>query len=475
MEHRRFLAHPEAHRALAQSDLFARIGGQTTVNALIDGLYDRIESDPALRRLFGRELTSERTAQQRFFGEWLGSDSSYSERAYLPLKHRHDLLPITAQLAERWLGHFVASLECAVADAEARRVIAANVGALASALVNTGGRAAAIRAQSHGTCLRYQPAIDSLALARRGTADRLGELLGAAPGVLASETHAALLLHLAVINGRTATVQLLLERGVDANKPSPIEPLILLSPLCAARFKRRAAVEALLLEHGAQTDMFTHAFLGDIASLEDELARDPASAQAHDPAADALEVTPVHHAVAGAQAEALRRLLSRVAGPVRNANRALRIAVARGKPELVRLLLEHGADAHSIGAGRWVLHPELAQLLSRAGAGVDRSGAWIGIACTGNQGRKDDPEFVAALLRHGAHVDDRRLVGQNDDGGHATALHYAAKAGFLKTIGVLLANGADKSAKDDNGLTPLDWLERAAKSVDRQKVRDLLR
>src|SRR5579859_5292897 len=160
MEHRRFLAHPEAHRALAQSDLFARIGGQTTVNALIDGLYDRIESDPALRRLFGRELTSERTAQQRFFGEWLGSDSSYSERAYLPLKHRHDLLPITAQLAERWLGHFVASLECAVADAEARRVIAANVGALASALVNTGGRAAAIRAQSHGTCLRYQPAID---------------------------------------------------------------------------------------------------------------------------------------------------------------------------------------------------------------------------------------------------------------------------------------------------------------------------
>jgi ankyrin repeat protein len=66
-------------------------------------------------------------------------------------------------------------------------------------------------------------------------------------------------------------------------------------------------------------------------------------------------------------------------------------------------------------------------------------------------------------------------VGQNNDGGHATALHYAAKAGFVGTIGVLLAHGADKSARDDNGLTPLDWLERSAKSVDREKVRALLR
>jgi Ankyrin repeats (3 copies) len=141
---------------------------------------------------------------------------------------------------------------------------------------------------------------------------------------------------------------------------------------------------------------------------------------------------------------------------------------------MVTMLLEYQVGASSIGAGRWVLHPELAPMLSRAGAEVDRSGAWIGLSCTGNQGRRDDPEYVLALLRHGARVDDRRLVGRGNDGGRATALHYAAKAGFMNTITVLLEHGADPTVRDDNGLTPLDWVERAAKSVDREKVRRLL-
>jgi ankyrin repeat protein len=53
-------------------------------------------------------------------------------------------------------------------------------------------------------------------------------------------------------------------------------------------------------------------------------------------------------------------------------------------------------------------------------------------------------------------------------------LHYAAKAGFVKTIEVLLDHGADPIARDDNGLTAFDWLERAAPSVNRQAVRSLL-
>lgn len=245
MEHRRFLAHPEAHRPFVGGDVFARIGGAAAVDALIEGLYQRIETDPALRPLFGRDLTNEREAQMRFFTEWLGGERGYSDRAHLSLKHRHDLLPITRSLAGKWLAHFRGSLDATVSDADARRAIYDEVRRLAMALVNEGEPPSASRARPHGTCLRYEPAVESLGLARRGDVAKLGALLQRAPDVLASDPHAAALLHLVALAGRAAVVELLLRSGVDVNKPSPIEPLILLTPLCAARARRRKEIEAL--------------------------------------------------------------------------------------------------------------------------------------------------------------------------------------------------------------------------------------
>ena len=486
MEHRRFLDHPEAHRPFVGSDLLARIGGPAAVGVLVDGLYDRIENDAALRPLFGRDLTGGRRAQKGFFTEWLGGPGSYSSTTHLPLKHRHDLLPITRALAGKWLAHFRDALNIAVADLYARGVIYEKVQALGLALVNESDPHTALRARSHGTCLRYEPAADSIELARRGNDATLRELLARAPDVLASAPHAAKLLQVAVIAGRMPVVELLLDKAVDVNKPSPLalspsrdfESLIFVTPLCAARLKRRKDIETVLLSNGAKEDIFTHAFLGDLGALEEDLAQEPSSAQASDPAVDTLEITPIHHAVAGGHVEPLRVLLARATDAkerLRGANRALRMAVAHENVAVAMLLLDHGADATTIGAGRWVLHPELAPILSRAGAHVSRSGNWIQLSCTGNQGRKDDPEYVAALLRHGARVDDRRETVQMTDDGRATALHYAAKAGFVKTIEVLLDHGADPDGHDDNGLTPLDWLERGAKSVDRDAVRRLLR
>jgi truncated hemoglobin YjbI/ankyrin repeat protein len=470
VEHRRFLAYREPHRPFA-GDLFARIGGQAAIDSLIAGLYDRIETDTELRPLFGRDLTNERDAQKRFFSEWLGGDREYSDRAYLPMKHRHELLPITRELANKWLAHFRAALSVAVSDVAARAAIDAQTTLFARALVNEGTPRSAMRARSHGTCLRYEPAIDALRLARGGDAVALKSVLEHAPEILASVPHAASLMHLAVLGGRRAVVELLLDHDVDVDKPSPIEPMIFVTPLCAARAKRRTEIEAVLIRHGAREDIFTHAFMGDLARVREDLERE--SAQVIDPAVDALEVTPVHHAIVGGHLEALRMLLAEE--PVLGGGRAIRDAVMKADVAMVALLLEHGVAATTIGAGRWVLHPELAPILARAGACVDRTGSWIGLACTGNQGRKDDPTYVAALLRHGARVDDKRLAGQGADGGHATALHYAAKAGFTKTIAVLLEHGANRSAVDDNGQTPLDWIDRAATSVDRAAVRAALR
>jgi hypothetical protein len=140
---------------------------------------------------------------------------------------------------------------------------------------------------------------------------------------------------------------------------------------------------------------------------------------------------------------------------------------------MIELLVEHGADGRAVGAGRWVLQPEIAPLLAAAGAsagvgiGGEDSGDWVRISCTGNQGRKDDPAYVAALIRYGARV-DARYNG-------ATPLHYVVKAGFVRSIQVLVEQGADTDALDDRGRTPLDWLDQAAKSVDRDGVREVLK
>jgi hypothetical protein len=145
---------------------------------------------------------------------------------------------------------------------------------------------------------------------------------------------------------------------------------------------------------------------------------------------------------------------------------------------MAELLLQHGADATRIGVGRWVLHPELAALLASHGARIDSSGSWIGASCTGNQGRKDDPDYVRALLRHGARATDRRSGDSTSTTGvealDATALHYAAKAGFLNTIEVLLDHGADPDALDRRGRTALDWLDQAARSTPTAAIRALL-
>jgi ankyrin repeat protein len=402
--------------------------------------------------------------------------------AWTNLNHSHAGKPITQALAGRWLGHFSIALQATVAADSDRRTIFGQVRPLAMALVNHSGR------QDVAWCgIGARAVTRALEFARRGDVAGLGGALAHEPDLL-RPTYAAVIMQAAAMAGRTEIVRMLLEGGVGPDHPfylpvgvagAAFERVIYVTPLCAARFKRRSAVESLLLSAGASEDIFTAAFLGDLASLARMLAADPDLAQAADPAVDVLDITPVEHAVAGGQAGALRLLLGHIAHPLPGGVRALRSAAEQGSLAMAELLLAHGADATGIGVGRWVLHPELAPLLASRGAAIDSSGSWIGAACTGNQGRKDDPDYVRALLHYGARATDRR--GGDDVKGatgvralNATALHYAVKAGFLRTIEVLLESGADPAARDSRGRTPLDWLEQAAPSVPRAVVRQLL-
>jgi ankyrin repeat protein len=73
---------------------------------------------------------------------------------------------------------------------------------------------------------------------------------------------------------------------------------------------------------------------------------------------------------------------------------------------------------------------------------------------------------VAALIDVGADITSR-LRG-------ATALHFAAKAGFSGTVRVLLERGADANEPDDRGVPPLLYALRAGKRADIPAMRRIL-
>jgi len=173
------------------------------------------------------------------------------------------------------------------------------------------------------------------------------------------------------------------------------------------------------------------------------------------------------HAVYAGQLAVARLLLERDAGVGQNSVRLVRAAANRGDKPLTDLLLEHGADPTRIGAGAWCLYPDLADALLKGGADVNQEpGAWIGMCCTGNSGHKENVALARALLRCGA---DLAAIYKG-----RTALHYTAKAGFVNVVEALLERGVDVNAINARGQTPLDELEEAGKSIEREPVRRLL-
>ena len=179
----------------------------------------------------------------------------------------------------------------------------------------------------------------------------------------------------AVRAGDVAAVGALLDRDpalVDARDDGGMAPVI------TAAYLRRREVTDLLLARGAELDIFAAAALGRVAELERLLAREPgliearspdgwtplhlaahfgqegaveallaAEASVHARSGNAMHNTPLHAALAGRSHGVTARLLA--AGAEVDARQgggytALHEAALLGDADLVRLLLDHGAD-----------------------------------------------------------------------------------------------------------------------------------
>jgi ankyrin repeat protein/truncated hemoglobin YjbI len=457
--------------------LLETLGGEPGVHRLVDELYERIAADPLLTHVFPHPAAT-RDGPRRFFLEWFGGDPTFSDSLQPGLGRRHQHLFVSPKGAAAWLRCMRGALDaCGVPPAPVMRLL----GAVAAAMVNSADvEPAALRygcdVVQDARAGRLEAALDDVA---RGHTEALRRALAADPLLVRGRgRHGQSLLWVAVYKNRPEILRLLLEAGADPNPPACDPPrgeiagnrlrpgtIVSVTPLALA-LKQRPKLAPLLVEHGAVTDVFTAAWLGDRAGVAGHLERHPELIDAPDPAEDVQQVTPLAHALAGGDAGVVSLLLERGAEVRAHSGKLLRIAILLDRPDLLERLLAQGADARrvdSLGPLDPATRP-VAELLLAHGATVPP--ALLPRACRADVGR-NALHRVTVLLGYGADVNGRGREG-------LTALHYAVRGGELPVIRCLLDHGADVAARDPDGLTPLLHLARTRAALDHVAVLELL-
>ncbi len=130
---------------------------------------------------------------------------------------------------------------------------------------------------------------------------------------------------------------------------------------------------------------------------------------------------------------------------------ALGLALLNDKEEMVRFLVENGADPND-GEIQFMARDgreDQVKLLLDLGADPDAGASVNGLTPLMAASMKGHVAVMELLIQRGADVNIRAMFGQ-------TALHIAAEFGTPETVKVLLAHGADPHVADKNGLTALE-------------------
>jgi len=165
-----------------------------------------------------------------------------------------------------------------------------------------------------------------------------------------------------------------------------------------------------------------------------------------EPKVDKFGSTLLHKASFAGHSAIVSFLLGKFTDPqVRSA--ALFIASWRGYESIVNLLLDIGVDLDSKNEdGQTALH--------WAVIASDMKSALQTLNAPGTRKRPKNKKvnigMVKLLIDRGAKVNERNSVEQ-------TPLHWAVVRGDLKAIELLLENGADLKAKDDEGADVIEW------------------
>lgn len=472
--------------------LIERIGGTEVVDRVIETLYEHLMKDPLLTPIFRKSF--DRAHSKAFFTEWMGGPTRYSDAPehMRGVWRAHNRFFISKPMAGRWVYYMKNALIKNGVDPAIRKEIVRVLSPLAAAMANGG------RTRPENTQLQFgrkSGAIQTLdfwvledlrAAIRSGDRDALIRGLDNDPERIGKRgLDGVTLLWQAVEAGDIDLVYLLIERGADVDAPGCLPmctdfvhegemavagPLVPTSPLALALRTGRDDIAALLRQHGAVYDWFSAAYVGDIDELARLFAADAELVRAEDPSDDFHRVTALHHAVTGGQRAAAAWLIERGAEVVRHSMWLLAFAALRADVDLVRLLLESGAEARRalvFGPLSTEERP-LADILVAAGAEISHHpahGALLVHACRGQ--KPGCLERVRALLGYGSDVGSTGLFG-------ITALHLAVRARDPELVDTLLAAGASVDTCDEHGETALFGLQKARAKASAVPVLELL-
>lgn len=252
--------------------------------------------------------------------------------------------------------------------------------------------------------------------AMHGSTECIAALVALGADPKAQDSEGCTPLMMAAAGGHVEAVRELLKHDDRLNHASKYG----LTPLVFAASRGQEAVLQLLLERGAEYDIFTAAARGDLARVKELVAKDPA-------------------------------LVEKEAG----SQTPLAWAATRNRPEVLRFLIDQGSDINhhnnwegsGLAEAAWLGHMEIARILlerganPEVGAGDDAYGTPLHRACW-----QGNIEMVLILLKHGAQIDS---VNNTKD----TPLCFAIGQGQTAVAKLLLDRGADPNGKGNSPLS----------------------
>jgi len=249
-----------------------------------------------------------------------------------------------------------------------------------------------------------------------------------------------------------------------------------MTPLACAVVQQHADTVAFLLEHGADPNIPNH---NGLTPLEHACGRDKSvalplvklllarGAEVNHTNRDGGGLGPLDWAVSSDNTELVKLLLEHGAdarAKSKHGETALHSAASRGDTEIAAMLIERGADVNAeisggttpLHQGSWNGHEEILKLLLAKGAEVDpktTGGVTPLYQAAGPGAERHDKGCVEVLLAHGA------SVNVTDERGN-TMLHTAAYYGNKGVIEILLTRGVPVNSKNRRGETPLQVASR---------------